>query len=1105
MLKGFWTDLLVAVTLVFLIPTGTQCRAENDILSITLPDWRTDSEYVTQCSFRKLRNAVCNWTTTQHTSNATTWDRIESEALNQGEACLEFWYLARPDTFKVGALLKSSIGLVEIWTSPGPPQDSWRQVLVPLSIIEPETKVVLEAVRTVFPEKRMTFNNIGIRRGSCETQTTKKPQATPPFSTIPSQTADPSSCPINCDFEKNLCTWQQLIQDTFDWTRYSGATPSVGSGPDNDHTTGAGFYLYIEGDHVTRGDPARLLSTECHHSGPVCLRFWYHMYGSATAMALNIYLLQGNKATKIWSIKNNHGQEWHLAKVDVNVSRPFQIIVEGIRGSNALSDVAIDDISIDFSSCSSILEHRTKPPLIAEVAPSNPVCSLNCSFDRNICSWKQMITDAFDWTWQSGSTPTLMTGPSFDHTGEGHYLYIEANTASHGDTARLISSECSTIGPHCLQFWYHMYGSADTMGLHLYLVQDKKANVIWWKRNDQGNMWQLAQVDVTVTTAFQVIIEGRRGSNKESDVAIDDITFYHGQCSELSGAMTTRLPKPDGNITASPNVTLPLTAVTELPAVNVTDQFPVTAWPPVTNITVPPVPEATTNLIMNDNVTGASHNKPPHSVCQFNCDFEKDLCHWNQMLTDVFDWTRNRGSTPSFRTGPSSDHTTEDGHYLYIEANRASFGDTARLISSECPASGPQCLQFWYHMYGSAHTMGLHVYLLQHKKASAIWWKSNDQGNMWHLAEVDLVVNGSFQIIFEGRRGANEESDVAIDDVMLYQAQCSELSSVGTAQTPDPEGNTTHYPSFTSQVTAVTELPSVNVTDQFPATISSTVANATVRPVTEATTNPNSNVTADTQNRPAHSVCQINCDFEKDLCHWNQLLVDVFDWTRLSGSTQTFGTGPSSDHTTGHGHYLYIEANSASHGDTARLISSKCSTSGPQCLQFWYHMYGSADTMGLHVYLLQDKKADVISWTRNNHGNMWHLAQIDFTTNGSFQILFEARRGSNDQSDVAIDDISLSSGRCSDLTKPTSPVPMTTDSVTTESFKPPINTTGSETQTTRLATSKPMHPSASTESQTSDTAHPLSTPAHTPQATNSWTPNATSATNNSDTTAFNGM
>ncbi|XP_077413210.1 uncharacterized protein LOC144043438 [Vanacampus margaritifer] len=845
-----------------------------------------------------------------------------------------------------------------------------------------------------------------------EPQTTEKPVTTPPSPTLPSQTPDPAMCSINCDFEKNLCGWQQLIQDTFDWTRYSGATPTIGSGPNHDHTTGAGFYLYIEGDSVAQGDPARLLSSECHYSGPVCLFFWYHMYGSATAMVLNMYLLQGNTATKIWSMKNNHGQEWHLGKVDINVFSPFQIIVEGIRGSSVLSDVAIDDISIQFGSCSSSQGSE------AEVLPSDQVCSLDCSFDRNVCSWNQMITDAFDWTRQSGSTPTLMTGPSSDHTGDGHYLYIEGNSASHGDTARLISSECSASGPQCLQFWYHMYGSADTMGLHLYLLQDKKADAIWRRRNDQGNMWHLAQVDLTITGAFQIIIEGRRGSSKESDVAIDDVMLYHGHCSELSGVMTTPPPRPDGNVTTLPSVTLPLTAVTELPAVNVTDRFPVTTWPPVANVTGRPVTEATTNLIIN-NVTGAAESRP-QSVCRLNCDFEKDLCQWKQLVTDVFDWTRQSGSTPTLMTGPSLDHTTRHGHYLYIEANSASHGDTARLISSECASSGPQCLQFWYHMYGSADTMGLHLYLLQDKKVDAIWWKRNDQGNMWRLAQVDLAVKGDFQIIIEGRRGSNEKSDVAIDDVTLHNGKCSvsELSGAVTTQPPSPVGNATIPPTMPSDVTAVTELPAASVTDQFPATARPPVANATVPPVAEATTNIilNNNFTEDAQNRP-RSVCQLNCNFEKDLCQWKQLVTDAFDWTRKNGSTPTFSTGPSSDHTTERtdGHYLYIEANSASHGDTARLISSECASSGPQCLQFWYHMYGSADTMGLHLYLLQDKKADAIWRKRNDQGNMWHLAQVDLTVKGDFQIIIEGRRGSNEESDVAIDDVALHNGQCSEL------------------------------------------------------------------------------------------
>ncbi|KAM7379278.1 hypothetical protein PAMP_004843 [Pampus punctatissimus] len=449
----------------------------------------------------------------------------------------------------------------------------------------------------------------GVELGNWQTNTacTEPPTtATLPTTSTPSSpTPDQTFCPMNCDFEKNLCGWEQLVQDSFEWTRHSGPTPSDLSGPNQDHTTGAGFYIYIEGNSVTHGDSARLLSSWCHYNGPLCLHFWYHMYGSATAMTLNIYLLKDNKVTKLWSMINDQGPEWHPGNVNIRNSGPFQIIIEGIRGSNDLSDVAIDDISINFGSCSGSfpgMVSGTKIPPTTAVLPSLPVCNLNCSFDSNLCSWDQMITDAFDWTWQSGSTPTLMTGPSADHTGDGHYLYIEASSVTHGDTARLTSSECSEPGPQCLQFWYHMYGSADTMGLHVYLLQDRNADAIWWKRNNHGNMWHMAQVDFTTIGSFQIIIEGRRGFNEESDVAIDDVQLYHSQCSDLSAVI---LPKPDGNTTAPPSVSVPTTAAPEPPEVNGTAQ------PLLANVTIPPIVEATTNLIDEDNVTEAPDNRPP--------------------------------------------------------------------------------------------------------------------------------------------------------------------------------------------------------------------------------------------------------------------------------------------------------------------------------------------------------------------------------------------------------------------------------------------------------------------------------------------------------------
>lgn len=44
--------------------------------------------------------------------------------------------------------------------------------------------------------------------------------------------------PLDCDFEKDLCSWTQGMGDDFDLARYQGNTLTAMTGPSSDHTIG---------------------------------------------------------------------------------------------------------------------------------------------------------------------------------------------------------------------------------------------------------------------------------------------------------------------------------------------------------------------------------------------------------------------------------------------------------------------------------------------------------------------------------------------------------------------------------------------------------------------------------------------------------------------------------------------------------------------------------------------------------------------------------------------------------------------------------------------------------------------------------------------------
>lgn len=90
----------------------------------------------------------------------------------------------------------------------------------------------------------------------------------------------------------------------------------------------------------------------------------------------------------------------------------------------------------------------------------------------------------------------------------GHYLYIDGRYTKEGDFARLESPDNSFTGPHCLRFWYHMYGVAQYMGLKVALLT---ADGLVYASNLEGNhgdVWHLEEIflpDSNITQVFTLL------------------------------------------------------------------------------------------------------------------------------------------------------------------------------------------------------------------------------------------------------------------------------------------------------------------------------------------------------------------------------------------------------------------------------------------------------------------------------------------------------------------------------------------------------------------------------------------------------------------------
>jgi hypothetical protein len=147
--------------------------------------------------------------------------------------------------------------------------------------------------------------------------------------------------------------------------------------------------------------------------------------------------------------------------------------------------------------------------------PSVSCDPLRCSFDEDECSFTNDLTHP--WVRNSGSTGTILTGPSADYeTGSGSYMYVESSSPNVATgpfrlttTEFTLRSESADPAAFSVTFAYHMYG--DSMGSLLVAAQsseDSQWRTVWTKGGNQGSSWRLADVSINASTVIHTIVAG---------------------------------------------------------------------------------------------------------------------------------------------------------------------------------------------------------------------------------------------------------------------------------------------------------------------------------------------------------------------------------------------------------------------------------------------------------------------------------------------------------------------------------------------------------------------------------------------------------------------
>ena len=430
---------------------------------------------------------------------------------------------------------------------------------------------------------------------------------------------------------------------------------------------------------------------------------------------------------------------------------------------------------------------------------------------------------------------------------------------------------------------------------------------------------------------------------------------------------------------------------------------------------------------------------------------------WENPTNDDIDWQTRANGTPSGGTGPTGDHTTGSGNYLYIEASNVFNRSEAHLVSPCLDltniANGE--LSFWYHMLGaSMGELRLDIYANNQWNLDIMSPKIGNQGANWLQETINLSAYAG-QVVkfrFRGIRGNGFTSDIAIDDVGLFNIIGDDITvdSVTIASNISCQSSTLEDVNISFSNLGTTTLSTIPVAYQinngtvvrdtftgnllpgnsavFTFSQQALLVNASGSfdivswielPTDIRILNDTSILTALIS--PTNSSYPYNESFDSFtvgnpgtfLNGWENDPTNLFDWRVGTGVTPVAGTGPSGDHTSGNGNYLFIQSQSVVGFNSQLGMISPCydltGLTNPE-FSFWFHMYGqSMGELHLDVFANNQWNLDVISPIIGNQGDVWtsQSASLSAYIGQSIKVRFRATNIIGFLSDIAIDDISI--------------------------------------------------------------------------------------------------